>query len=103
MKKFADLDFKPAVHGLGVQACEEFPNGYGVSVVQSKYTYGGDRGLYEMAVTLDGKLCYDTPVTNDVLGFLSKAAVTKHLREVQELPPVAAPKKAKRKTKAVHK
>lgn len=86
MKEFKDLDFKPAPHGFGVQAREEFPNGYGVSVVRSQHTYGGDRGLFELAVMKDGALCYDTPVTDDVLGYLSEEDVTKALRDVQALP-----------------
>jgi hypothetical protein len=64
-----------------------FPNGYGVSVVRHQYSYGGKRGLYELAV-LDNKgdLCYTTPITSDVEGYLSPEKVTQLMRAVQELP-----------------
>ena len=49
----------------------KFDNGYGASVVRGPYTYGGDSGLFELAVIkFDGNrhdLVYDTPITNDVL------------------------------------
>jgi hypothetical protein len=50
-----------------------FPNGYGASVVKGPRTYGGPEGFYEMAVLrYDGDeshLTYDTPITDDVLGW----------------------------------
>ena len=32
-----------------IQKIYSFPNGYGASVIQGKYTYGGDKGLWEIA------------------------------------------------------
>ena len=63
----------------------EFPNGYGASVINDGY--GGDRGLYELVV-LDstGSLTYDTPVTNDVLGWLTEDEVTAALDQIAALP-----------------
>ncbi len=67
-----------------------FPNGYGASVIQGPYTYGGSQGLFEIAV-LDraGELDYSTPVTSDVVGFLDVPGVDKVLAEIAGLP--AAP------------
>ncbi len=72
MKTFKDLEFKEHPNHLGgVQAVITFDNGYGASVVCTPHTYGGDRGLYELAVLgKDGHLTYDTPITNDVIGYL---------------------------------
>ena len=62
-----------------------FPNGFGASVINDGY--GGDRGLYEVAVLgLDGHLTYDTSVTNDVLGFLSESEVVDALDAIEALP-----------------
>ena len=84
---FKDLVFKPQGHGLGMQAHAEFPNGYGASVVRGPYTYGGKEGKYEMAVLgPDGALCYDTPVTDDVMGWLEPEDVTAKLAEIAALP-----------------
>ena len=84
MKTFEDLNFKPIP--IGKQARLDFENGYGVSVVIGAYTYGGDRGLYELAVMVDGDVCYDTPVTDDVEGSLSPEQVTELMCQVQKLP-----------------
>lgn len=89
MKVFEDLDFTtieldPWMEG--VQSRMMFDNGYGVSVICHKYSYGGKKGLHEIAVLdKNGKLTYDTPVTNDVIGYLSKTGVTNVMRQVQEL------------------
>ena len=87
MKTFNDLEFNEHPNLLGgVQARIQFENGYGASVVCTPYTYGGDKGLYELAV-LDsgGNLTYDTPVTNDVEGYLSEDDVTNLLEQIQQL------------------
>ena len=89
MKTFKDLDFQPHPnmgHVGGVQARIEFDNGYGASVVRSQYTYGGDRGLYELAVFgKDGHITYDTPITNDVIGYLRPEDVTDVMEKIQQL------------------
>ena len=67
----------------------EFENGYGASVVRHYGSYGGDGGLYELAVMelIDDKwgLTFETEITNDVLGWLTEEDVTKFLREIEEL------------------
>ena len=85
---FSHLNFKQKMNG-GVQALMFFDNGYGVSVVQSRHSYGGDQGKYELAV-LEGQkdswsLTYDTPITNDVLGYLSEHDVVEILNRVKNL------------------
>jgi hypothetical protein len=71
---------------VGKQARMTFENGYGVSVVSHTYSYGGKDGLFEVAVLgKDGNLTYDTPVTNDVIGYLTEEDVTDVLKQVQKL------------------
>lgn len=62
----------------------KFDNGYGVSVISDGY--GGERGLKELAVMHDGKLCYDTPITSDVMGHLTDAEVMEIIEQVKQLP-----------------
>ncbi len=50
MITFNDLEFKPHPMGVGILARAEFDNEWGVTVVKTPYTYGGDRDLYELAV-----------------------------------------------------
>jgi hypothetical protein len=87
MKTFKDLQFVEHPNHLGgVQALIEFENGYGASVVKTPYTYGGDKGLYELAVFgKDGHITYDTPITNDVIGYLRPQDVTDVMEKIQQL------------------
>ncbi len=88
MKKFEDLDFIKLDDGFmkGVKCRMMFENGFGVSVVSHTYSYGGKDGLFEVAVLdKDGDLTYNTPVTNDVIGYLNPDEVTDIMEEVQKL------------------
>ena len=65
-----------------------FKNGYGASVIDDGY--GGDRGLYEVAVlkkiTEDNyELCYETEITDDVVGFLNNEGVIDILERIKNL------------------
>ncbi len=70
----------------GVGYVYEFENGYGASVVKHDVSYGGKMGLYEIAV-LDSKgdLCYDTPITDDVVGFAGVTTVYETLDRIKSL------------------
>lgn len=87
MKTFNDLEFKSHPNGMGgVQAKIQFPNGFGASVVKTPFSYGGSNSQYELAVLgQDGRITYDTPVTDDILGYLSEAAVNESLQKIQSL------------------
>lgn len=64
---------------------EEFDNGYAVSVVAGPNTYGGDRGLFELAVMKDGEIHYNNPVARgDVRGYLSEEDVNELVDTVEE-------------------
>jgi len=64
-----------------------FDNGYGASVIRGEYTYGGDKGYWELAVTdANGSLTYATPITDDVIGWLSDDDVADTLDRIAALP-----------------
>jgi len=86
MKTFKDLEFKPHSVGDGIMSRITFDNGFGASVVKTTYSYGGDRGLYELAVLNEyGHLTYDTPITDDVIGYLRPEDVTDVMEKIQQL------------------
>ena len=88
MKKFEDLEFDKLTDPFmsGVRSRMMFENGFGVSVVSHTYSYGGKDGLFEVAVLdKDGDLTYNTPVTNDVIGYLNPDEVTDIMEQVQNL------------------
>ena len=57
-------------------------NGYGASVIRHRGSYGFERGLYELAVIKDGDICYDTPITDDVLGYLTEDDVVDTVKRI---------------------
>lgn len=64
----------------------EFANGYGASVIKNEYSYGGIDGLWEIAVLdKEGKVCYDTPITNDVIGWVEENSVSDILYSIHDL------------------
>lgn len=85
MKTFKDLEFKKRPV-CGFQAVMNFNNGYGVSVLLGNMFYSNGKDTYELAVLEDGYLCYTTPITENVLGYLTEDEVTEVMRKIQELP-----------------
>lgn len=73
----------------------KFENGYGASVIKHYGSYGFEDDLFELAVIkfnnpskLYGNifhLVYDTPITNDVLGYLTNNDVLRYLIKIQGL------------------
>ena len=69
----------------GTQWKFKFDNGYGASVINDGY--GAEDGLYELAVLgPQGGLTYETPITDDVLGWLTEAEVAETLDKIAALP-----------------
>lgn len=81
----------PAGRG-GTQKIYRFPNGYGASVIQYPGSYGYDDGLWELAVLKfrdkdSWSITYDTPITDDVIGYLSEVEVQDILAKIEALEP----------------
>lgn len=78
----------------GVQELYRFDNGYGASVVRHMHSYGGEDGQWELAVIQWDRgekhwnIVYDTPVTDDVIGRLTRVEVTMLLDMIEALPPI---------------
>jgi len=87
---YEPYDARPLESGA-VQKLYKFTNGYGASVVKGEHTYGGDEGLWELAVIVfntngDFSLCYTTPITSDVEGHLTDDKVEELLAKIDALP-----------------
>lgn len=64
----------------------KFDNEYGASVIRHSDSYGGDKGLFELAVLdNDGYITYNTVITDDVLGWLTIDEVNSTLENIQSL------------------
>lgn len=74
----------------GVQYVFKFENGYGASVVKHGGSYGNRNDLWELAVIKydesgDWHLNYDTPFTDDVIGWLTDEEVRDLLQRIKGL------------------
>jgi hypothetical protein len=97
MKTFNDIEFKEHPKDpQGFIGQLFFDNGYGISVIRFKERYGSGYGSYtsnesewECAILKGNKdqwyLCYDTPLTDDVIGHLNANDVTYLMKQIQEL------------------
>ena len=56
-----------------------------VSVIRSSMTYGGSEGLFELAMLRNDRCVYDTPITDDVRGWLEVEDVLDILEDVQRI------------------
>ena len=68
----------------------KFENGYGASVVKHFGSYGFDEDLFELGVIeFHGYGChnltYDTPITDDVIGYLTNDEVLEYLEKIKNL------------------
>ena len=64
----------------------KFHNGYEASVIIGELTHGGGQGYFELAVRQAGRIVYDTPITDDVLGYLTFHEVVNALEAIKALP-----------------
>jgi len=96
MVTFKDIKFKPHPFGDGVHGKIFFPNGYGLSVVRFKAPGGYRYGSYTNDITWEvgiikgtpkkWELCYDTDITNDVLGHQTEEDINKIIKHIMRLP-----------------
>lgn len=93
MKTFKDLVFcehpiaKSSLDGYRTakQATMTFDNGYGISVLFGDCFYSNGIDLYEVAVLKDGRICYTTPIANDVIGYITEQQVSDVMKKIQEI------------------
>lgn len=95
--KFSDLPFQPHRLKGGMYAKHTFPNGFGVIV--SRYTItlmngvidegslGSLEGLFEAYITKNGKVTFNTPLADDVIGYLNEDQIDDLLNVVEVLHP----------------
>jgi hypothetical protein len=84
------IDFNSINNGM--QLLLRFDNNYGLSIVCHSFSYGNDNNKFEIAVikfnsedNKDWNICYDTDITNDVLGYQSKEDVINIIEQTIKL------------------
>ena len=66
----------------GIQGFVELDNGFELSVVRHKFSYGSDKGLYEIGVFLNGELVTPKGWDDQVKGWLDKDGVEQTIAEL---------------------
>ena len=80
---FKELKFED-VEGRGIQAWVSFRNGFSVSIVKHQFSYGGEKGFYEMGVfDASGSMCDPLGWGDDVKGWLTPEDVEKELELIE--------------------
>jgi hypothetical protein len=84
------IDFNSINNGM--QIVFRFDNNYGLSVVSHSFSYGNKQEKFEIAIIKfnsedddDWNITYDTPITDDVLGYQSKGDTLDVIRKTIEL------------------
>lgn len=90
MEKYKEFLFRYDAFEDGTHILYKFPNNYGASVIKTRYSRGGNRGLWEIAVIyfVDGDewdIDYSTPITGDTLGCLTDEKVCETLEKIKNL------------------
>lgn len=95
--KFSDLNFSPHQRKGGSYASHTFPNGFGIKVLRYTVTLmngvtdsgsrGSLEGLYEAAVTRNGKITFNTPVADDILGYMSENQIEDLMHVLSKFQP----------------
>lgn len=89
-----DFDCKVPGWSEGYMYRAAFANGYGISIVKHDGSHGHGCNTWEIAVLKRGEkndikeydLCYDTPVADDVIGWLTGPEVMEYARKINDLP-----------------
>lgn len=71
----------------GIQKTWHFTNGYGASVISHQYSYGGEKGQWEIALMKGDDLYYIREDANmqhfdDVIGYLNDPQVDRYLQMI---------------------
>ena len=74
----------------GVHYVFKFENRYGASIIKHSGSYGSRKDLWELAVIKfendeDWDICYDTPITSDVIGWQKDEEIRNLLEHIKAL------------------
>lgn len=84
--KFGNFEGSEAYQrGWVLQTMITFPNGYGLSFIKGEGSYGLEAAVITWKDD-DWDLCYSTPITDDVLGYLDEDDIVPLAKRVAKLP-----------------
>lgn len=71
---------------VGLQNKYRFLNDYGASLIYAPGSYGLELAVLDFSVNPEGDLIYNTPITDDILGYLTWEQVADVLIGIKRLP-----------------
>lgn len=72
----------PMVDGFHILV--DYPNGFTASITKNSIT-SKNSDLWEIAILYDNEICFDTPITDDVLPYLDDEKVLAYCNEIRNL------------------
>ena len=86
MNDVTKLSHSPHPNASGTRAIIKFSNGYKASIVSGPLFYSTPNKPWEIAVLNSKGVVYDTPVTDDVCGYLTTEEANSILDQIEALP-----------------
>lgn len=86
MITFDMIPFFPRRGGDGIQGLVVLNNGYTVSIVKGERTFGGSKGLFEVAFFHGGEMVEEHPLlekTSGVIGWLDEKEVEEVIKKLR--------------------
>lgn len=86
LNEFSKYEIPKSRMTVGLQNKYRFPNDYGASLIYAPGSYGLELAVLNFSINPEGELVYNTPITNDVLGYLTWEEAVEALTKIKELP-----------------
>lgn len=86
LNEFSKYEIPKSRMTVGLQNKYRFPNDYGASLIYAPGSYGLELAVLNFSINPEGELVYNTPITNDVLGYLTWEQAVKALIKIKRLP-----------------
>lgn len=86
LNEFSKYEIPKSRMTVGLQNKYRFPNDYGASLIYAPGSYGLELAVLNFSANPEGDLEYNTPITNDVLGYLTWEQAVEALIKIKELP-----------------
>lgn len=86
LNEFSKYEIPKSRMAVGLQNQYKFPNNYGASLIYAPGSCDLELAVLNFSTNPEGKLEYNTPITNDVLGFLTWERAVETLTKIKELP-----------------
>lgn len=86
LNEFSKYEIPKSRATIGLQNKYKFSNDYGASLIYAPGSYGLELAVLNFSANPEGDLEYNTPITNDVLGYLTWEQAVEALIKIKELP-----------------